>query len=194
MILTSTHHIRFGWLRIGSVIQYRCIQVRCMKQETNQQSHMLLWPKMVSDRGLLLLEVLNSTVITQVRFGWVQTGSAKSCHPLNFKLDYWSSSTTGLNFQTGPGSGSARFRFELQFRTELWHHYPPQHHQSQYPTLSHMARGLFGYSRFSYTVKTLILKRWVNQNPASKLSQCPCLREPAVIEECVSQWPYLGSK
>ena len=31
MILTSTHHIRFGWLEIGNVIQYRCIQVRGMK-------------------------------------------------------------------------------------------------------------------------------------------------------------------
>ena len=49
MILTSTHHIRFGWLGIANVIQYRCIQVRHMKQETNQPSHMLLWPKMVSD-------------------------------------------------------------------------------------------------------------------------------------------------
>ena len=64
MILTSTHHIRFGWLGIGNVIQYRCIQVRRMKRETNQQSHMLFWPKMVSDRGVLLLKVSNSTVIT----------------------------------------------------------------------------------------------------------------------------------
>ena len=118
MILSSTHHIKFGWLGIGNVIQYLCIQVRRMKRETNQQSHMLFWPKMVSDGGVLLLEQHRN----KVRFGRVQTGSAKSCHPLNFKPDHQSSSATGLNFQTGPGSGSARFRFELWFRTEPWHH------------------------------------------------------------------------
>ena len=64
MILTSTHQIRLGWLEIDNVIQYHCIQVRHMKRETNQQSHMLFWPKMVGDRGVLLLEVSNSTVIT----------------------------------------------------------------------------------------------------------------------------------
>jgi hypothetical protein len=55
MILISTHHRRFGWLGIGNVIQYRSIQVRHMKRETDKQSHMLFWPKMVSDRGVLLL-------------------------------------------------------------------------------------------------------------------------------------------
>src|ERR1700728_316286 len=119
MILTSTHHIRFGWLGIGNVIQYHCIQVRHMKRETDQRSHMLFWPKMVSDKGVLPLE----QHCNKVQFGWVQTGSAKSCHPLNFKPDHRTSSATGLNFQTGPGSGSARFRFELWFRTEPWHHY-----------------------------------------------------------------------
>ena len=61
--------------------------------------------------------------LNKVQFGRVQTGSAKYRHPLNFKPDHRSSSTTDLNFQTGPGFGSARFRFELWFRTEPWHHY-----------------------------------------------------------------------
>src|ERR1700728_5132961 len=99
-----------------------------MKRETNQRSHMLFWPKMVSDGGVLLLE----QHCNKVQFGWVQTGSAKSCHPLNFKPDHRTSSATGLNFQTGPGSGSARFRFELWFRTKPWHHYVWWTYQSIY--------------------------------------------------------------
>src|ERR1700691_5313856 len=75
MILTSTYHIRFGWLGIGNVIHYRCIQVRCMKRETNQQSHMLLWPKMVS----------NTRSLEQHRnnLGSVRTGSNRFCKILS---------------------------------------------------------------------------------------------------------------
>ena len=79
---------------------------------------MLFWTKMVSKALKQIFWHLN-----KVRFRWVQTSSAKYRHPLNSKLDHRSSSATDLNFQTGPGFGSARFRFELWFRTEPWHHY-----------------------------------------------------------------------
>ena len=107
---TSTHHVRWGYLGIGDVIQYCCIQVTCYFGQ-----------KMVSNRGVLLLKQM-FWHLNNVQFGWVLTSSAKYCHPLNFKPDYQSSLSTGLNFQTGPVSSSARCRFGLWFGTKLWHH------------------------------------------------------------------------
>ena len=74
--------------------------------------------KMVSDRGA----ILHIFWRLKVRFRPVQTGSAGQCYALNLELDRRSSSTISLNFWTEPGFGSARFRFELWFRTEPWHH------------------------------------------------------------------------
>ena len=74
--------------------------------------------KMVSNRGA----ILHIFWRLKVRFRPVQTGSAGQCYALNLELDRQSSSTISLNFWTEPGFGSARFRFELWFRTEPWHH------------------------------------------------------------------------
>jgi hypothetical protein len=74
---------------------------------------------MVSNRGA----ILHIFWRLKVRFRPVQTGSAGQCYALNLELDRRSSSTISLNFWTEPGFGSARFRFELWFRTEPQHHY-----------------------------------------------------------------------
>jgi hypothetical protein len=71
---------------------------------------MLFWSKMVSDRGVLLLEKM-FWHFNKVRFGQVQTSSAKYCHPLNSKPDHRTSLATDLNFELDlglvlPGSGS----------------------------------------------------------------------------------------
>src|SRR6202044_1811689 len=91
------------------MIRWKCL--------INEVTFFLL--KMVSDRGA----ILHIFWRLKVRFRPVQTGSAGQCYALNLELDRRSSSTISLNFWTEPGFGSARFRFELWFRTEPRHHY-----------------------------------------------------------------------
>src|SRR5882672_12270583 len=73
------------------------IQVRRTKKPINEVT--CYWSKMVID--IMIFWHL------KVRFGRVQTGSAKYCHPLNSEPDHRSSSATDLNSEPDHQSSSA---------------------------------------------------------------------------------------